>query len=83
MDKNYKSWHTGVFEFDGAISIDKAIEQLAKYYGPISLNTVANKDCLLEARFEEEELSTVLEVIRSSCGSVSYTHLTLPTTPYV
>jgi len=67
-NKNYRSWQTGNFEFDGTIPIDGVLQQLSKYYGPIELNTTANQDCLLEAKFEQEELSTVLAVIKNSCG---------------
>jgi len=67
-NKNYRSWQTGNFEFDGTILIDGVLQQLSKYYGPIELNTATNQDCLLEAKFEQEELSTVLAVIKNSCG---------------
>lgn len=67
-DKNYRSWQTGIFEFDGTIPIDEVVRKLSKYYGVIELNTTVNQACLLDAKFEQEELSTVLEVIRNSCG---------------
>lgn len=67
-DKNYRSWQTGVFEFDGTVAIEDVMQQLSKYYGDIDLNIAPNEACLLEATFEKEELSTVLEVIKNSCG---------------
>jgi len=68
MDKNYRSWHTGIFEFDGTASIETVLQQLSKYYGPIAINTAANRDCLLEASFEKEDLETILETIKNSCS---------------
>jgi len=67
-DKNYRSWHTGVFEFDGTVSMEVVVQQLSKYYGQVDLNIAANETCLLDASFEKEELKTVLEVIKNSCG---------------
>ncbi len=67
-DKNYRSWQTGIFEFDGTMPITEVRRQLEKYYGTIKLNISANKDCLLEASFNKEKLSTVMDIINSSCG---------------
>jgi len=67
-DINYRSWQSGTFEFDGTVPIEEVVAQLSKYYGPIELMTTANRDCLFEGTFNKEELSTVLAVIRSSCG---------------
>lgn len=67
-NKNYRSWQNGVFEFDGTIPIDEVIAQLSKYYGSIKVNTAANRECALNATFEQEELSIVLKTINESCG---------------
>lgn len=67
-DNNYRSWQNGIFEFDGTKPVNEVIEQLSKYYGPLNIDIEDNKDCLLEANFEKEALSTVIEVIKNSCG---------------
>ena len=67
-DKNYRSWHTGIFEFDGTVPMEVVVQQLSKYYGKVDLNIAANEACLLDANFEKEDLKTVLEVIKNSCG---------------
>ncbi len=67
-DINYRSWQNGVFEFDGTKPVSEVIDQLTKYYGPLNIDIKNNKECLLEANFEKEALSTVIEVLKNSCG---------------
>lgn len=67
-DINYRAWQNGIFEFDGTKTIQEVTEQLAKYYGPLQIEIKNNKDCLLEASFEKEDISTVLAVIKNTCG---------------
>ena len=67
-DKNYRAWQNGIFEFDGSLPMEEVIAQLSKYYGKIEMNIATNADCSIVGEFEKEELSTVLEVIKNSCG---------------
>ena len=67
-DKNYRAWQNGVFEFDGSLPIEGVIAQLSRYYGAIDLPTSANADCSFTGEFDKEELGTVLETIKNSCG---------------
>ena len=67
-DKNYRAWQNGVFEFDGSLPIEEVIAQLSRYYGAININTSANAGCSFTGEFDKEELGTVLETIKNTCG---------------
>ena len=67
-DKNYRAWQNGIFEFDGSLPIKEVIAQLSKYYGELDINIAANADCSFAGEFEQEELSTVVETIKNTCG---------------
>ena len=46
-------------------------------------NRVWVKDAVMTIRLPEEVDHFVADRLREEAGAVSYTHLTLPTTPYV
>ena len=66
-NKNYASWHTGVFEFKNT-PVKEVLQELSSYYGLIQLNKSINLDCLFKGVFEKESKESIIETLELSCG---------------
>lgn len=66
-NKNYASWHTGVFEFDGT-PIKEVIQELSLFYGVIKLNEKIDPACLFDGILKQDSKKSIIETLELSCG---------------
>ena len=74
MDKDY---------FKSIKILDGGMGQLLLEKGMVSMGTLWSASALLEKKYHQILVDAHLSYINAGSDTVSYTHLTLPTTPYV
>ena len=69
------------FDYEAPVTIDQTITMMSKTHGQILL-LAGGTDLLVQLRSGNKDVDLVIDV-KGIPEPVSYTHLTLPTTPYV
>ena len=64
---NYMAWKSGVFEFNNAPIIEVVRDLNTYYSNQLELDTTQVYDCSLTAKFENEELEDILEILTTTC----------------